>query len=120
MNLDRNARRNLKRNAAKVATIMASTCTDFSGGREQLISHPKAVDALRRAYKRMLAAGGKSMAVPISEEAAMGFPVRQAKPMPGPLACRWYRRVWMRHLCLGKCPGKPSGRCDWKESSFRA
>lgn len=81
--MNRNARRVLKAQAAKVAPLWAATCADFTEGRLQLIDAPAAVEALRKAFQRMLEAGGAPMAVPISEAAAMGFPARRAEPMPG-------------------------------------
>ncbi len=81
--MNRSARRALRAQAERVAPMWAATCLDFSDGRLQPINDPAAVEALRKAFKRMLEAGGAPMAVPISEEAAMGFPVRRAKPMRG-------------------------------------
>lgn len=85
--MNRTQRRAMKRNAPKLAAILSETCLDYYGGKLEPITDRPAVAALRLAYRRMLEAGGKPMAVPISEEAAMGFPVRKAKPMPG--AAHW-------------------------------
>jgi hypothetical protein len=80
---NRTARRALKAQAPAMARLWAATCLDFSHGRLQPINASAAVEALRKAFQRMIEAGCKPMALPISEEAAMGFPVRRAQPMPG-------------------------------------
>ena len=81
--MNRTARRALKARAPAMARLWAATCLDFSEGRLQPIKAPAAVEALRKAFQRMIEAGCKPMAFPISEAAAMGFPVRNAGPMPG-------------------------------------
>lgn len=81
--MNRTARRILKARAPAMARLWAATCLDFSGGNLQPINAPAAVEALRKAFQRMIEAGCAPMALPISEEAAMGFPVRRVDPMPG-------------------------------------
>ena len=81
--MNRTARRALKARAAAIAALWAATCADFTEGRLQPINAPAAVAALRKAFQRMLEAGGAPMALPISEDAASSFPVRRAQPIPG-------------------------------------
>ena len=81
--MNRTARRILKARAPAMARLWAATCLDFSGGNLQPIDAPAAVEALRKAFQRMIEAGCAPMALPISEEAAMGFPVRRSDPVPG-------------------------------------
>lgn len=81
--MNRTARRALKARAPTMARLWAATCLEFTGGRLQRVDAPAAVEAMRKAFQRMVEAGGAPMAVPISEEAAMGFPARRAQPMPG-------------------------------------
>jgi hypothetical protein len=51
---------------------------DFLAG-----THPKAVAALTRAFRRLIEAGGKPLAIPVSEAEALGFPERQPDHLPG-------------------------------------
>ena len=81
--MNRTDRRALKAKAPAIARLWAATCLDFTGGSLQPIDARAAVEALQKAFRRMIEAGCAPMAFPISEEAAMGFPVRAAKPMLG-------------------------------------
>jgi hypothetical protein len=83
MTMNRTARRALKARAPAMARLWSLTCLDISEDRLQPINAPAAVEALRKAFQRMIEAGCRPMAFPISEAAAMGFPVRNADPMPG-------------------------------------
>lgn len=72
--MNRETRRAMKRDAPTNADKLAKCCLDFQGAALVKVTDPKAVAALRRAFRRMLEAGGHAVAVPISEEEANGFP----------------------------------------------
>lgn len=83
MRLTRAQRRAMKRKAPATAAIMAACCFDFLKDGMKPITHPEAVAALTRAFRRLIEAGGRPVAVPVSETEALGFPERKADHLPG-------------------------------------
>ena len=59
--MNRTARRILKARAPAMARLWAATCLDFSGGNLQPIDAPAAVEALRKAFQRMIEAGATGL-----------------------------------------------------------
>lgn len=83
MRLTRAQRRAMKSKAPATAAVMAACCFDFLRDGMKPITHPQAVAALTRAFRRMIEAGGKPVAVPVSDAEALGFPERKADHLPG-------------------------------------
>ncbi len=83
MTLNRAQRRALKRKAPASAALMAACCFDFLKDGPKPVTHPDAVAALTRAFRRLIETGGKPLAVPVSETEALGFPERTADILPG-------------------------------------
>jgi hypothetical protein len=83
MRLTRAQRRAMKSKAPATAAVMAACCFDFLKGGTKPVTHPLAVEALTRAFCRMIEAGGKPLAIPVSEAEALGFPERKADHLPG-------------------------------------
>lgn len=83
LHMNRKARRAMRGKAAPAAALMAACCFDFQNGEARPIKDPPAVAALARAFELMIRAGGKPVAIPISEAAALGFPERKADNLPG-------------------------------------
>lgn len=83
MRLTRAQRRAMKSKAPATAAVMAACCFDFLRDGMKPITHPQAVAALTRAFRRMIEAGGKPVAIPVSEAEALGFPERKADHLPG-------------------------------------
>lgn len=83
MRLTRAQRRAMKSKAPASAAVMAACCFDFLKDGMKPITHPQAVAALTRAFRRMIEAGGKPLAIPVSEAEALGFPERKADHLPG-------------------------------------
>lgn len=83
MRLTRAQRRAMKSKAPATAAVMAACCFDFLKDGMKPITHPHAVAALTRAFRRMIEAGGKPVAIPVSEAEALGFPERKADHLPG-------------------------------------
>lgn len=81
--MNRTARRALKRDAPGMAEKLANSCLDFHGGVLVKVTDPKAIAALRRAFRRMIEAGGEPLALPISEDEANGFPRHAANRIEG-------------------------------------
>ena len=74
MTTTRAQRRIMKRKAGEMADRMARCCHDFHRGALVPVTHAPAIAALTRAFTLLLRAGGQSMAVPLSEAEALGFP----------------------------------------------
>lgn len=87
MTVPRAQRRLMKRKAGETAACMARCCHDFHGSAMVPITAAPAIAALTHAFTLLLHAGGRSMAVPISESEALGFP-RPARDRP-PGAVTW-------------------------------
>lgn len=83
MAMTRAQRRAMKRKAPASAALLAATCFDFMKGELKPITNPQAVAALTRAFRRLIEAGGQSLALPVSEAEALGFPERKADHLPG-------------------------------------
>lgn len=83
MPLNRAQRRVLKRKAPSSAALMAACCFDFLKDGMKPITHPLAVAALTRAFRRLIEAGGQPVAMPVSEAEVLGFPERKADHLPG-------------------------------------
>lgn len=81
--MDRNARRALKRNAPAMAATLSKSCHDFQDGALVQVVPPEAVAALRRAFRRMIEAGCKPVALPVTEQEAEGFPRHAANRIEG-------------------------------------
>lgn len=81
--MNRETRRALKRDAPAYADKLAKSCHDFQGETLVQVTDPMAVAALRRAFRRMLEAGCKPVALPISEDEAQGFPRHAANRIEG-------------------------------------
>lgn len=81
--MDRNARRVLKRTAPAMADKLAKSCHDFQDGAVVQVVAPEAVAALRRAFRRMIEAGCKPVALPVTEQEAEGFPRHAANRIEG-------------------------------------
>ena len=81
--MNRKDRRRLAAKASANAAIMAACCFDFLKDGMKPITHPQAVAALTRAFRRMLEAGGRPIAIPVSETEALGFPERRRAYLPG-------------------------------------
>ncbi|MFP5481371.1 MAG: hypothetical protein ACLGIE_17045 [Alphaproteobacteria bacterium] len=81
--MNREQRRRLAAKAPALARL-AAACS-FDSGKTGLhpVDRPKAMAALQRAFERMLRAGGKPMAFPLSEAEAEAFPAYRALPVPG-------------------------------------
>ncbi|MBL9050150.1 MAG: hypothetical protein JNK19_08575 [Tabrizicola sp.] len=73
----------MKSKAPATAAVMAACCFDFLKDGMKPITHPQAVAALTRAFRRMIEAGGKPLAIPVSETEALGFPERRPDHLPG-------------------------------------
>lgn len=87
MSAPRTQRRLMRRKAGETAARMARCCHDFHGSALVPVTAAPAIAALTRAFTLLLRAGGQSMAVPISEAEALGFP-RPARDRP-PGAVTW-------------------------------
>lgn len=83
MTPNRAQRRAMKRKAPANAAVMAACCFDFLKDGMKPITHPEAVAALTRAFRRLIEAGGKPVALPVTEAEALGFPERKADHLPG-------------------------------------
>lgn len=83
MRLNRSQRRAMKSRAPATAAVMAACCFDFLKDGMKPITHPQAVAALTRAFRRMIEVGGKPVAIPVSEAEALGFPERKPDHLPG-------------------------------------
>ncbi|WP_149142993.1 hypothetical protein [Gemmobacter caeruleus] len=81
--MNREARRAMRRNAPAMADKLAKCCLDFQGAGLVAVTDPKAIAALRRAFRLMIEAGGKPVAVPVSEQEAEGFPHHAASRIEG-------------------------------------
>ena len=81
--MNRTARRALKRDAPDMAEKLANSCLDYQGGALVKVTDPKAIAALRRAFRRMIEAGAKPLALPITEEEANGFPRHASNRIKG-------------------------------------
>jgi hypothetical protein len=81
--MNRETRRALKREAPTYADKLAKSCHDFQGETLVQVTDPKAVAALRRAFRRMIEAGCRPVAVPVSEQEAEGFPCHVANRIEG-------------------------------------
>ena len=81
--MNRETRRALKRDAPSHADKLAKSCFDFQGGDLVQVKDPKAIAALRRAFRRMIEAGCKPVAVPVTEQEAEGFPRHAAERIEG-------------------------------------
>jgi hypothetical protein len=75
MPMNRALRRAMKCNAKPTAALLARHCYDFEGGGKLVrVADPKALVALSRAFELLLRNGGLSLALPVSEQEAAGFP----------------------------------------------
>lgn len=72
--MNRAQRRAWKRKAEATGAKLASRCYDFQDGAIVPVADPRAIGALARAFTLLLRNGGQSLAVPLSEAEAEGFP----------------------------------------------
>lgn len=89
--MTRSARRAIRANAAAIArkAVEGGVHEALPGGRGVIrITDPAALAALEAAFAKMLRAGGKPLAEPLSEAAARGFPSHCRKPA-------WAERCWL-------------------------
>lgn len=89
MTWNRNQRRAMKRNAVTNAAMLAACCFDYDGEAMLPVADPLATAVLRRAFTRMLQAGGEPMAVPLSEAEARAFPFHEGEKRLLPGGVTW-------------------------------
>lgn len=84
MEMSRAQRRAMKAKAKPTAAVLARHCYDFErGGNLVRVSDPRALAALGRAFELLLRNGGHPLALPVSDEAAAGFPNWHRDRAPG-------------------------------------
>lgn len=81
--MNRETRRAMQRNAPAKAATLSKSCHDFQGGALVKVTDPKAIAALCRAFRRMIEAGCKPVALPVTEQEAEGFPRHAANRIEG-------------------------------------
>lgn len=89
MTRNRHQRRAMKRNAAANAAMLARCCFDYDGEAMLPVTDPLAIATLERAFTRMLQAGGKPMAVLLSEAEARSFPLHEGEMRLLPGGVTW-------------------------------
>lgn len=71
---NRAQRRACRAMAGATAAVLARHCYDHHAGQLVQVTHPAAVAALARAFKRMVQADCQPLAVPLSQAEAQAFP----------------------------------------------
>lgn len=87
MTFNRAQRRAMKMNAKATAAKLAARCYDFHRGVIVPVTDKRAIAVLTRAFTLLLRAGGRPMAVPITEAEALGFPGHEITRLPGGVTC---------------------------------